>query len=255
MNWTYGAVPLARDEIHDKVIEMMGKEPRGRVLDVPTGTGILADRLRKMGFDISCCDINPSYFSISGLEIEIGDLNQSLPYPSESFDFITCVEGLEHLENPFNALREFHRLLKPGGKVILSLPNYLNIERRMKFLITGLFSKIPSPKILGKDRFDDLSMLHLMPLTYPTLKLVMENLGFRILHIEKDKKKKRMKWLLPIVWGIKFYCLFWSREKREDYHLKDTLSSAILMGGNTLILLAEKVRMLTSKPTRDGRAN
>jgi len=139
--------------------------------------------------------------------------------------------------------------------VILSLPNYLNIERGMKFLITSLFSKIPSSKILGKDRFDDLSMLHLTPLTYPTLKLVMENLGFRILHIEKDKKKKRMKWLLPIVWGIKFYCLFWSREKKEDYHLKDTLSSPILMGGNTLILLAEKGPTLTSEPMRDGREN
>jgi hypothetical protein len=59
----------------------------------------------------------------------------------------------------------------------------------MKFLITGLFSKIPSPKIFGKDRFDDLSMLHLTPLTYPTLKLVTENLGIKILHIEKDEKK------------------------------------------------------------------
>ena len=64
-----------------------------------------------------------------------------------------------------------------------------------------------------------------------------------------------MKWLLPIVWGIKFYCLFWSREKREDYHLNDTLSSPILMGGNPLILLAEKVTTLTSKPTGEGRAN
>jgi SAM-dependent methyltransferase len=242
MNWTYGAVPLARDEIHDKVIELMGKESRGRVLDVPTGTGILADRLRKMGFELSCCDINASYFSISDLEIQIGDLNQSLPYPSETFDFITCVEGLEHLENPFNAIREFHRLLKPRGKMILSLPNYLNSERRMKFLITGLFSKIPTPKIFGKDRFDDLSMLHLTSLTYPSLKLVTENLGFKILHIEKDKKKKRMKWLLPIVWGIRCYCFFWSKEKKEDYHLADTLSPQLMMGGNTLILVAEKER-------------
>lgn len=49
MNWTYGAVPLARDEIHDEVIEMTDKEPRGKVLDVPTGAGILAEWLRKTG--------------------------------------------------------------------------------------------------------------------------------------------------------------------------------------------------------------
>ena len=122
MHWTHGAVPLARNEIHDKVIGMMDKEPRGRVLDVPTGTGVLADRLRKMGFDVSCCDINPSYFSVSDLTLEIGDLNQSLPYTSKSFDFIICLEGLEHLENPFNAIREFSRLLKPKGKCFSLFP-------------------------------------------------------------------------------------------------------------------------------------
>ena len=245
--WIFGAVPLARDEIHDKVIEMMDKEPRGRVLDVPTGTGILADRLRKRGFEVSCCDINPSYFSISDLALEVGDLNHSLPYPNGSFDFIACIEGLEHLENPFNAIREFHRLLKPGGKVFLSFPNYLNIERRLRFLITGLFSKIPSPKKLGKDRFENLWMLHLTPLTYPILKLMMEHLGFKILHIEKDKEKKRMRWLLPIVLVIRFYCLFWSKEKKKDYHLEDTLSPPLIMGGNTLILVGEKEEMKTDK--------
>jgi len=238
--WIFGAVPLARDEIHDKVIEMMDKEPRGRALDVPTGTGILADRLRKMGFEVSCCDINPSYFSVPDLKIEIGDLNQSLPYTSKSFDFIICLEGLEHLENPFNAIREFSRLLKPKGKLFLSLPNYLNIERRIRFLITGLFSKVPSPKKLGKDRFENLWMLHINPMTYSILKLFMEHWGFKIIHIEKDKKKKRIKWLLPIVWAIRFSCLFWPKEKKEDYHLEDTLSPQLIMGGNTLILVGEK---------------
>ncbi len=65
----YGAIPFARDEAHDKVIEMMGKEPRGKVLDVPTGAGALAGRLKKMGFEVSCCDINPSYFSVPDLKV------------------------------------------------------------------------------------------------------------------------------------------------------------------------------------------
>jgi SAM-dependent methyltransferase len=245
--WTYGAIPLSRNGTHDKVIQLMEKEVRGRVLDVPTGTGILADRLRRIGFEVSCCDINPFYFSIPDLSLEIGDLNHSLPYPSGSFDFIACIEGPEHLENPFNAIREFHRLLKTGGKLILALPNYLNIERRLKFLITGLFSKVPSPKKLGKDRYDNLWMLHLNSLTYPILKLAMENSGFKIIRIEKDKEKKRMKWLLPVVWGIRFCCLFWPKEKKEDYHLGDTLSDQLIMGGNILIVVGEKEEIKTDK--------
>jgi hypothetical protein len=144
------------------------------------------------------------------------------------------------LENPFNAIREFCRILKTGGKLFISLPNYLNIERRFRFLITGLFSKVPSPKKFGKERFDNLWMLHLIPLTYPILKLALEHWGFQILTIAKDKEKKRMKLLLPVVWGIQFSCLFWPRRKREEYHLDDTLSPLMIMGGNTLILAVEK---------------
>ena len=231
---------LARDETHDWMVRALSKERKGYLLDAPAGTGSLASRLRKMGFFVSCCDINPSIFSVQDIEIKKGDLNQILPYPSESFDFITCIEGLEHLENPFNAIREFHRLLKPTGRLFLSLPNYLNIERRLRFLITGLFSKIPSPKKLGKERFDNLWMLHLIPLTFPILKLALEHWGFKILSIAKDKKKKRMKWFLPIVWAIRLYCYFWPREAREEYHLYETLSPLLIMGGNTLIIVAEK---------------
>jgi SAM-dependent methyltransferase len=231
---------LAREETHDWMIGALSKEEKGFLLDVPAGTGALAARLTKMGFSVSCCDINPSLFSVQDVEIKKGDLNQFLPYPSGSFDFITCIEGLEHLENPFNAVREFYRILKPGGKLFLSLPNYLNIERRLRFLITGLFSKIPSPERFGKDRFDNLWMHHLTPLTYPILKLALEHWGFKILILEKDKEKKRMKWLLPIVWIIRLYCSFWPRGAREKYHLEDTLSPVLIMGGNTLILVAEK---------------
>lgn len=241
IHWPYGAVPLARDEIHEKVFERLVREPRGTLLDVPTGAGAMAHRLKKAGFEVFCCDINPAYFSAPGLKMDLGDLNASLPYPNGSFDYVVCLEGIEHTENPFNAIREFSRLLKTGGKLFLSLPNYLNIERRLRFLVTGLFSKIPSPKKLGKERFEDLWMLHLSFLTFPILKLMLEHSGFKIISVDMDKKKKRMKYLLPIVWSIKLYCLFWSKEKREDYHLKDTLSPPVLMGGNTLILSAEKV--------------
>lgn len=241
IQWTYGAIPFARDETHDKVIEMFGKEPRGKVLDVPTGTGILADRLRKMGFEVSCCDINPSYFSVPDLKIEIGDLNQSLPYPDDSFDYLTCLDGIEHTENPSNAVREFQRVLKKGGKIFLSTPNFLNIERRLRFLFTGTFSKIPSHEVIKNIWKGDLSMAHLSPLGYPLLKFIMECYGFRILRLEKDKPKHKMIWLLPFVWMIRFSGRLASKKRRELYRLHETTRNEIILGGNTLILIGEKV--------------
>ena len=145
-----GAVPLARNETHDKVVEMMEKEPRGKVLDVPTGTGVLAGRLKGMGFEISCCDINAAYFSIPDLSIDLGDLNHTLPYPDSAFDYVICLDGIEHTENPYNTIREFRRMLRKGGKLYLSIPNFLNIERRVRYLFTGGLSKIPSHETIQR---------------------------------------------------------------------------------------------------------
>jgi ubiquinone/menaquinone biosynthesis C-methylase UbiE len=238
--WPYGLVPLSRHETHDKVIEMIGREPRGKILDIPTGTGVLADRLRKMGFEVCCCDINPDYFSIPGMKVDIGDMNQRLPYENHSFDYLVCLDGIEHTENPSNAIREFSRVLKKGGKFFLSLPNILNIERRLRFLFMGTFSKIPTHETIRDIWKGDLSMAHLSPLSYPLLKFMMEHYGFRILLIEKDRKKNRMIWLKPLVWIIRCYGLFISGRKRELYRIEETLHEKIIMGGNTLIIMGDK---------------
>lgn len=240
IEWNYGAVPFARDETHDKVIEMMDKESRGKVLDVPTGTGVLADRLRKMGFEVSCCDINPSFFSVPDLKIEIGDLNQSLPYSDDSFDYLICLDGIEHTENPSNAIRESQRVLKKGGKIFLSTPNFLNIERRIRFLFTGTFSKIPSHEVIKNIWKGDLAMAHLSPLGYPLLKFIMECYGFRILRLEKDRPKHKMVWLLPFVWLIRLYGRLASEKRRDLYRLNETTRDEIILGGNTLIIVGEK---------------
>jgi 2-polyprenyl-3-methyl-5-hydroxy-6-metoxy-1,4-benzoquinol methylase len=240
-SWTHGAVPLARNETHDQVVGLLEKEPRGRVLDVPTGTGVLAGRLKEIGFEVSCCDISASYFSIPDLSIEIGDLNKTLPYREDSFDYLVCLDGIEHTENPFNSIREFRRVLKAGGKLFLSVPNFLNIERRVRYLFTGGLSKIPSHETIQQVWKNDLSMAHLSPLGYPLLKFVMEHYGFRILRLEKDRAKPKMIWLWPLALLIRLSGAVSSKKRREAYRLEETLSDEILMGGNTLIIVAEKV--------------
>ena len=235
-----GLVPLARDEIHEKVLQMLSGQRKGRLLDVPTGTGVLADRLHKMGFEVSCCDIQPSFFAARDLTVQFCDMNKHLPYEAEWFDYIVCLEGLEHTENPFNAVREFRRVIKKEGRLLVSIPNYLNIERRMRFLITGVFSKL-APRLRYRDSLKgDASMLHINQMGYPVLKFLLEWNGFRVIKLDIDRQKPRLKYFLPLVWLIRFYCLFWPQETRRSYLLDETLSDEILMGGNTLIVMAEK---------------
>jgi 2-polyprenyl-3-methyl-5-hydroxy-6-metoxy-1,4-benzoquinol methylase len=50
---------------------------------------------------------------------------QAIGLPAETFDTVISCETIEHLTDPVGALREFHRVLKPGGRVILTTPNYL----------------------------------------------------------------------------------------------------------------------------------
>src|SRR6266576_3926397 len=117
------AAPLAHEAIHDTVVGILEKEGRGDLLDVPAGEGALAARLIAAGFSVSCCDLYPEIFRLENVAVRQGDLNGELPFAPHAFDFVTCLEGLEHIENPQQAIREFARMLRPGGTVIVSVPN------------------------------------------------------------------------------------------------------------------------------------
>ncbi|OHA27735.1 MAG: hypothetical protein A3C08_03190 [Candidatus Taylorbacteria bacterium RIFCSPHIGHO2_02_FULL_47_18] len=62
---------------------------------------------------------------------------ERLPFPDSSFDIATAWQVLEHLENPFFAGREIHRVLRPEGIFIFSVPNIKHIRTRMHFFLSG----------------------------------------------------------------------------------------------------------------------
>jgi SAM-dependent methyltransferase len=64
----------------------------------------------------------------------------AIPAPDESFDVILCSEVLEHVPEPTHALDEFHRLLKPRGKLILTAPFGSNVHMAPYHFCSG-FSK------------------------------------------------------------------------------------------------------------------
>ena len=235
-----GIYPLARDGVHEKIIAFLADRPRGRVLDVPTGLGALAKRLHEIGFAVSCCDIEPSQFLAKGLTVERGDLNGRLPYGDEEFDYVCFLEAIEHTENPYNAVREVARVLKRGGLLAMSTPNYLNIERRMKFLITGFFTKpVSHEKFLGSCKGKTYGM-HLSPIGYTLIRFALESAGLKIVTMTYDLRKPKIIFLKPLAWFIRAYTKLWPKAKQEEYWFHDTTSSVILEGGNTLIIFAEK---------------
>lgn len=239
--------PLAHEAIYTTVVRILEALPHGTLLDVPAGEGALAERLLHLGLNVKCCDLHPEIFRLPDVEIKRGDLSHALPYAADSFDYITCIEGLEHIENPHQALREFSRILRQGGQLLLSIPNTLNIEERFKWLLYGYTShfKPLSREYLKKSLSGDLIgreeiALHINPIAYPELRYILEKYEFEIVRLYHDKPKKNSWAYLPIVGVIRMLNRLQPEERRRERWATELQSDEILLGGNTLITHAVK---------------
>src|SRR6266550_4320757 len=216
------AAPLAHQAIHDRVAGILEKERRGPLLDVPAGEGALAARLIAAGFEVCCCDLYPEIFRLDGVSIREGDLNGALPFDDQSFAYVTCLEGLEHIENPQQAMREFARVLKPGGHLIISVPNILNIEERLKWLIHGYTSHFKPISRVAAERlraeYDDRVEIaaHVNPIAYSELRYILEKHGFEVLTAHRDKAKANAWLYWPIVAVIKLIAKLTPKQKRSE---------------------------------------
>lgn len=115
-----------------------------KILDVGCGGGEFLVQLKKEGFSsLSATDMD-QYFNPEEDGMEFKKVNfcyEKLPWEDNSFDLITAWEVFEHLENPHFIFHEITRVLKPGGTLIISMPNVFHIISRLVFLKTGDFPR------------------------------------------------------------------------------------------------------------------
>jgi len=95
-----------------------------------------------VGVDISLSAIQTC---VKWDRILCGDENTPLPFTSEKFDVVSCIEVLEHLFRPDLALQQIYRVLKPGGVLIASVPNIAWIGNRL-LMAAGFFNPGGSPE-------------------------------------------------------------------------------------------------------------
>ncbi len=237
---------IAHVAIHETVERMLSSRDNGRLLDVPTGEGALAKRLLALGIDVTCADLYPEIFKLAGFTADKADLDGQLPYEDGVFDTAVCIEGLEHVENPANAIREFARIIRPGGTLIISVPNILNIEERLKWLFTGYTShfKPLSADVLSEIRSEFAGIeevaLHVNPIGYSEVRYLLEKSGFELIRVLPDASKSRLWVFRPIVWAIHLASRFTSTSKRRARWTDELNSDEVLLGGNTLIFEARR---------------
>ncbi len=113
---------------------------RGHLVDLPCGTGYLSVRAIQDGWPVTPADLRPEVWQgPSDLNVTCVELHTKLPFDDNAFDALACCEGLEHIENPWLALREFYRVVRPGGRVVVSIPNTIDMRQRRRFLFRGFY--------------------------------------------------------------------------------------------------------------------
>ena len=122
------------------VVEFGGE---GKLLDFGAGKGTLTTRLYRTGrfTRITAVDITPRP---ADLPEPIGwisaDLNDALPFSDGGLDVIIATEVIEHLENPRFVAREWYRLLRPGGQLLLSTPNNESLRSILALIFRGHYA-------------------------------------------------------------------------------------------------------------------
>lgn len=103
----------------------LARVPAGAtVLDIGARDGGLRAFL-PAGVTYQGIDIAPEF---ARADVLIQDISKGIPFPDGSYDFVFCIEVLEHVPNPFGTLGEIHRVLKPGGVLVLSVPNPYHVK-------------------------------------------------------------------------------------------------------------------------------
>jgi len=110
-----------------------------RVLDIGCGQGHIARELAKRDCAVFGVEIDEDSAKVARehcAEVLVADVDvaQELPWSGASFDVILCMDILEHLKDPGRALKLLRCYLKPGGQLLVTLPNVANWWVRFRLL-------------------------------------------------------------------------------------------------------------------------
>ncbi len=235
---------IAHEKTHEKVLEIFSRfSSRGKLLEIPAGEGALAWQLHKRGFTVTAGDIDPGFFKVAPIPCIRLDMNRPFPLPDEQFDFISCVEGIEHLQDQFQFVRECFRVLRPNGHLVLSTPNILNLASRLKFLYSGFYSLVPRPI----NEFSQVPVFdHINPITYYQLRYILHTQGFRITELATDIFKRGAVPLYLLKPLVRLYGIRTMRKEKDpqqraaNREIRRVLASRELLLGRTLIVVARK---------------
>lgn len=111
------------------MVDLAGDVEGRRVLDAGCGSGPLTAALRDRGATVSGFDLSPDMVGLArerlgdDADVRVADLGRPLPYDDDAFDVVVCSLALHYLQDWGDPLAELRRVLRPGGRLVVSVPH------------------------------------------------------------------------------------------------------------------------------------
>lgn len=176
---------------------------RGLVLDIPAGAGDESARLARMGFRVFSVDLYSPVADVPTKRWVRADCNAALPFRPGTFDAVLSREGIEHFENQAGFVRECARVLRLGGRIVLTTPNVMHLSARLSAMLTGqrtmrrgLVNEVETLRARAGARFYH---GHAFFIDYFRLRYLMRLAGFGAIQIRTDRFSPSSLELAPMI--------------------------------------------------------
>ena len=244
---------LSTDKILKSALSLLKKKKpnlTGNYLDTGSGTGELIQLVRdQFNIETYAVDYTKSLIKIPDQKVDVVDLNDcSLPYDDNFFDAITFTEVIEHLENHRKILEEINRVLKPGGCLVITTPNILNMKSRIRFLLFGFYNLF-GPLHMKESELHHTGG-HINPISYFYLSHSLLDADYKDIELTIDKKQSTSLVLMTLFYPLIFLASFFIEKKeRRKYKTIDEhnekyvheMNSIQCLTGRTIVVSAIKI--------------
>lgn len=244
MRRSYKGVSINTSEnTHEKVFSLIGKDKNSKIVDIPSGSGAFILRLKDNGFkSVFGMDIE-NILEIEHDDFIKGDMTKRFPLEDNSIDVLICIDGIEHISQQFDFVKEVNRILKTGGEFIVSTPNISSLRSRWRWFMSGHHNKCNSPL----DENNPNPLHHIGMISFPEIRYLLHTNGFRIEKVTTNRIKP-ISWfyLVFIPFSYLFTSLVYNKSGNKsgtstiNKEVKNEMFSQSVLFGETLIVKAIK---------------
>ena len=204
-----------KDELNNKI-----------VLDIPAGNGVTTEILLENGAKPEPFDLFPEYFMLENIECKRLDINNKIPVDNNHAEMLICQEGIEHFCDQLKAFKEFNRVLKSNGRLVITTPTYSNLASKFNYLLfecegSGQMppNEIDDIWMADKNITSEIYHGHIFLIGLQKLRIIAKLSGFNIKEIKYIRLSKGSLFLFPFFYPLIFlssYLRYFKNLKRNE---------------------------------------